>query len=70
MFFSFNNEKKALGSVSGLILGAMAGVVHFLAVEAVKKRWKIDGSLDTLIFTGLALQLVTDGSRSGGGCAW
>jgi Amt family ammonium transporter len=36
-----------------LILGAVAGVVCFFAVDVVKERWRIDDSLDVFAVHGV-----------------
>jgi Amt family ammonium transporter len=42
-----------VGPAGGLILGAVAGVVCFFAVDMVKERWKIDDSLDVFAVHGV-----------------
>ncbi len=42
-----------VGPVGGLILGAVAGVLCFFAVDMVKYRWKIDDSLDVFAVHGM-----------------
>ena len=42
-----------VGPAGGLILGAVAGVLCFFAVDVVKKRWKIDDSLDVFAVHGV-----------------
>ena len=42
-----------VGPAGGLILGAVAGVVCFFAVDVVKERWRIDDSLDVFAVHGV-----------------
>ena len=42
-----------VGPAGGLILGAVAGVVCFFAVDVVKERLKIDDSLDVFAVHGI-----------------
>ena len=42
-----------IGPVGGLILGAVSGVLCYLAVDLVKAKWKIDDSLDVFAVHGV-----------------
>ena len=42
-----------VGPVGGLILGAVSGVLCYLAVDLVKGKWKIDDSLDVFAVHGV-----------------
>ncbi len=42
-----------IGPVGGLLLGAVAGVVCYLAVDLVKEKWNIDDSLDVFAVHGV-----------------
>ena len=63
-----------IGPVGGLLLGAVAGVVCYLAVDLVKEKWNIDDSLDVFAVHGvggvlgtLLVALLALGSLGGGG---
>ncbi len=63
-----------IGPVGGLLLGAVAGVVCYLAVDLVKGKWNIDDSLDVFAVHGvggvlgtLLVALLALGSLGGGG---
>ena len=63
-----------IGPVGGLLLGAVAGVVCYLAVDLVKEKWNIDDSLDVFAVHGvggvlgtLLVALLALDSLGGGG---
>ena len=63
-----------IGPVGGLLLGAVAGVVCYFAVDLVKEKWNIDDSLDVFAVHGvggvlgtLLVALLALDSLGGGG---
>ena len=60
-----------IGPVGGLLLGAVAGVVCYLAVDLVKEKWNIDDSLDVFAVHGVGGGAgYLAGCASGPGQSW